>query len=109
MSSLEEDLSTARALVRDGNFARLFSPRGNHSVEDVLKRNKGFENLGIEFVFFKNRFDLFWKTVTKKKKYDIVINAGFVSSLFLRLKGSKVIDSVDWEVIQEVKVANDTD
>lgn len=100
-AELLENLKKAVATARAGNYVWLLTRGFRPQRNEVFKNSRLLEHSGVNFIVFNNNFDLLWKIVKKKKKYDVIID----SSNFRRrlLKGYNTFDRFDAQGIEAVK------
>ena len=98
----EKTILRAIDLAREGNFVFLFTKEKNAS-ESVFDRFSLTEHTGIQFVWYKNAFDLFWKVIKKKKKYDIIIDSKGLLKWPAQLRQSSAMKELDSDLIREIK------
>ncbi len=103
VSSKEEliqGLSKAVELSRGGNYIWVFSRGFLVNREEVFSQTGLVDNSGINFTPFKNRIELWWKIVKKKKKYDVIIDK---KNMLGRNFFKNALKEFDSQIIENIK------
>ncbi|MGE4357000.1 MAG: glycosyltransferase family 2 protein, partial [Candidatus Omnitrophota bacterium] len=84
IKDVEEYLEELIDLTNRGNFLYVFTKR-YIDREKFFKDRNMFEHSGINFAKYNSIFDLFWKVLKKKKKYDFIVikNQSFINFFYL--------------------------
>lgn len=91
------------ALARNGNFVWIFTKDATRLRSAIFKRNNFIDHSGIRFIEFRNIFDLAWKILKKKKKYEPIIGRNkFIHWTFSKF-GYKVLNDLDENKIEKIK------
>lgn len=97
-------LEEAIGLARQGNFVWFMVK--NLAKSDLFEEENLIEHSAVNFIKIRNRFDIIWKILKKKKRYDIIIsNDNFMNWLFKKL-GYVVLKGLDKDRIKDIKYAN---
>lgn len=99
---LLKDLETAVKIVRQGNYLNFLVKNLIIKEPDEIFNKVGlFEHAGIRFINFRNLIELYFKIVTKKKRYDIIITKNkFYKKIF---KNFNLLDYPDEKEIKRIK------
>jgi len=71
-NELKNNLKNAIDFARQGNFIFFFFKGFKLERSRIFEEIDSFEHTGIIFLRFKNIFDLAFKIIKKKKKYDVI-------------------------------------
>ncbi|UCD15927.1 MAG: glycosyltransferase family 2 protein [Candidatus Omnitrophota bacterium] len=96
-------LPEAVELARRGNYVWVFVRGRNLDRSRVFKEGGLFEHSGVNFVVFHTIFDLLWKILKKKKRYDVVIGASELTRCIFSRLGYNVLEKVDFAEINRIK------
>lgn len=96
------NLDKALRIVRRGNFLWFFT---THPLErsSFFAKNSLTEHSGINFTRFRNRLDLLWKILKKKKGYDMIITKDRFTQNLLSRCGYNTCDTYCADTIEKIK------
>ncbi|MDP8216761.1 MAG: glycosyltransferase family 2 protein [Candidatus Kaelpia imicola] len=100
---LVENINRGIELARNGNFVWFFVKNLKVNKDKIFKENGFIKHSGVYFISYRNRVDLMWKILKKKKRYQpIIVKSRFLGYLFANL-GYEVIKKFDRSKITEIK------
>jgi len=100
---LKNNLVEGLELARAGNYVWFITKVGMDR-EGIFRYNRLSEHSGVQFLRSHNFFDILWKILKKKKKYDLVITNSKFLEIILRMLGYKVTSTVKAEQINKIKL-----
>jgi len=103
---LLDNLENGIRLARGGNYIWFFVNNFFEQKSAIFKKNNLVEHSGVKFIEFRNVFDLSWKILKKKKRYDIIMGKDkFIMRIFSKM-GYKILDRLDETEVDKIKMAS---
>ncbi|HLF17554.1 MAG TPA: glycosyltransferase family 2 protein [Candidatus Omnitrophota bacterium] len=100
---LLEALERAVLLGREGHFISMWVKGAAPEREKIFKEANVHEISDVKFFPFNKKWSVFWKALTKKKKYHLVIAKDKSLGRFLKMFGQASCERFDPALIQELK------
>jgi GT2 family glycosyltransferase len=100
---LSKQLESAVAIARDANFISFWVKGLKSERKEIFRAANVHEFADVKFYPMDGHFALFWKALTKKKKFDLIITPDKKLRAMLRLFGQNGVASPDTAFIRELK------
>jgi len=98
-----KNLEEAISLGRDGNYVWFFVKNLKKDAETIFSENKKDLFSDIKFTSYRTIFDLIWKIIIKKKKYDVIITDKNIFRKILNKIVQKTLNCSELNILKNKK------